>query len=548
MYKKAILAASVAGVATQGHAASWNLDELIAVTHVDENLSSITNDTVDVSDGVLKLGVEYAQNDLITFTSSVEKASNATWPTSITSVSQPATVAPIITCKINNASQAKASTTLTLDACNFSPKVGEYISIAGDDGLYRIKTQTSATSVAIGAPGLLVAAADDALVTVYTRKRVQLTMISNDATSATYRVSATPDAVGTDGNSASAATSTVGALIPFATPNLKATALMAADTATLSSSAQTGAGAAMDTNATTFEVAKTVAGYTFTADTIFDAQVSVDLSRKSFVGPSQVDILRYTTAASAGVDGVDSTSTAVTAGSPTLATTTVSVATTSWSFMDTNTTSAGIQLDANNTAASTNGTVAFSTDGTTLTIADTAVRANNSLTITKAAGATSNDLPAQTYTATAAYTATPTNGTATVYTPASISAGAWTLNAASITAYGVPYGSSVSRFLWVNNSGSTAGDISATFVQGGVSTDLGSIGTAATLSSTEIGSLIDAALTANSITPAANSRANVIVTVTSPANEITMTSAYKVTADGDRLALENSDTIDGTGK
>jgi hypothetical protein len=445
---------------------------------------------------------------------------------------------------INAGNVAAASTALTLDNCSAALTAGDYIDIGGK-GVYRIATATSATAQAIAAPGLVAAIADNDVVTLINKKKVTLTLVSNTDTSATYRVSAIAAVLA--GGGVSGATSTIGAPLVFQTPNLNASALAAAGTASLTSSAQTGAGTAMDINSKGVVVASTVPGFTYVVNTKFNGAVSVDLNRKSFTGATpQADAFDYTTTAATGTNGRDGAGTAVVAVAPALTSTSLAItASTGWDFMDTGA-AAGIQLSAaNNVDVETvqnPATLTFDATGKVMTFADTAVRTDHTITVTKAAGATSNALPAQTYSTVLSVKATPSTGALTTYTYP-VAGGAWTLNAASISAYGVPMGSTVSRFLWINNTGSTAGDISATFTQSGTTTDLGSIGTAAVKASTEIGSLVDAALVTAGVTPAANSRANIAVTVTSPAADITMSAAYKVNSADDRLIIETSDSL-----
>jgi len=543
MFKKAILTAALVTIAAPSFGATWNTNEALKVIHVKEGITAITGAGVAASDGVLTLGAEYAANDLVTITSSIAKATNASWPTSIVSA---VPTAAITGCLINGGNVAVGSTALTLDNCSGAGlSVGDYIDIGGK-GVYRIATATSATAQVIAAPGLVAAIADNDVVTLIKKKKVTLTLVSNTSTSATYRVSSIAAVLA--GGGVSGATSTIGAPLVFQTPNLNAAALAAAGTASLTSSAQTGAGTAMDINASGVVVASTVAGFTYVVNTAFDGAVSVDLNRKSFTGGTpQADVFDYTTTAATGTAGRDGAGTAVTAVAPALTSTSLAItAATGWDFLDTGA-AAGIQLNAANKVnvetVDNPATLTFDATGKVMTFADTAVRTDHTITVTKAAGATSNALPAQTYSTVMTVKATPSTGALTTYTY-SAAGGAWTLNAASISAYGVPFGSTVSRFLWINNTGSTAGDISATFTQGGTTTDLGSIGTAAVKASTEIGSLIDAALVTAGVTPGANSRANLAVVVTSPSADITMSAAYKVNSADDRLIIETSDSLD----
>jgi hypothetical protein len=546
MYKKAILASAIAGlVSGPALSASWISDEVKVVTHITEGISAkaTAGTGVAATDGMLSLGVEYAANDLLTVTSSVAKATNASWPTSMSSATVTKTT-NLTGCLINAGNTDAGDTVLTLDGCTGLFTAGDYISIGSTANRYRLASVASATAITLAAPGLTVAIADNNAVTQINKKKTTFTLVSNNTTSATYRVSAV--AAELTNGSASGATSTIGGLVRFQTPDLDAAALTTAGTATLSTSSTTGAGTAMDTNAGTQEVAKTAAGFTYAVGTAFDATVSVDLARLKFTDNGVADALVYTTTQTAASNGRDAAGAAVNTVSPVLNTTSLAITASDWTYLDTNATTAGIQLNTTNKiVSSTQGTNpatgTFNTAGTVYTLTDTAVRAAETITVTK--GVTTSTLPEQTYSSVMTIAATPNGGTKTDYTY-SAAAGTWGVNAASITAYGVPFGSSVSRFLWINNTGTTDGSMSATFMQGGVSTALGTIGTASGRSSTEIGSLIDAALVTAGITPTTNSRANIAVSVSSPAADIAMTAAYKVNADNDRLNIETSDSLD----
>jgi hypothetical protein len=130
-------------------------------------------------------------------------------------------------------------------------------------------------------------------------------------------------------------------------------------------------------------------------------------------------------------------------------------------------------------------------------------------------------------------------------------AGSWGLNGATITAYGVPMGSTVSRFLWINNAGSTVGAVSAYLMSGGVrypTTGEYSLGNTAAMTNTEVGSALATAMSAAGVSLADSSRANITFTVPVKAADVTLSAAYKHIADADRLTIETSDTTDGTAK
>jgi hypothetical protein len=147
------------------------------------------------------------------------------------------------------------------------------------------------------------------------------------------------------------------------------------------------------------------------------------------------------------------------------------------------------------------------------------------------------------FTAVLAYT----NGTtATVVSDAvSLVGGAWTLNGASITAYGIPNSAAVTPFLWVQNKGASTGDISVDVTCDGASIATISAGTAAAKANTSIAAVVQAGVDAAG-TCAATSRYDAAITVNGPASDMTVNAGYRVTAaDGsnDRLSLETSDSL-----
>jgi len=125
-------------------------------------------------------------------------------------------------------------------------------------------------------------------------------------------------------------------------------------------------------------------------------------------------------------------------------------------------------------------------------------------------------------------------------------AGAWTLNGANITAYGIPNGASADSFLWVSNTGTEEGAISVDVTCDGVTTAGISGGTAVAKTNTRIAALVQAGVDAAG-SCGASSRYDAAITVNAPVANITVNAGYKVTAaDGatDRLTLETSDSLD----
>jgi hypothetical protein len=168
------------------------------------------------------------------------------------------------------------------------------------------------------------------------------------------------------------------------------------------------------------------------------------------------------------------------------------------------------------------------------------------LTLTPPTGANAVVLPATSF----AYSSDIkyTNGTdaAVITEPVSDSAGAWSLNGASITALGVSNSTAVYPMIWIQNSGTSNGNISGSVNCAGVTITIPDLGTAAALSNTKVGEAIQTAVDADGRCPISNTRYDATVTVNAPASDITMNASYKVTAaDGatDRVMLETSDSL-----
>ena len=128
---------------------------------------------------------------------------------------------------------------------------------------------------------------------------------------------------------------------------------------------------------------------------------------------------------------------------------------------------------------------------------------------------------------------------------ANASLGAWTLNGSNITAYGIPNQAAVTPFLWIQNAGTTAGEISGSVSCDGATIDLGSLGSAAGDTNTSVGVAVQAAVDAAG-TCVVGSRYDATLTVNAKATDVTLTAGYKVqAADGshDRLSLETSDSL-----
>jgi hypothetical protein len=351
--------------------------------------------------------------------------------------------------------------------------------------------------------------------------------------------------------------------------------LVSAGTNTTTFAAATGSGLAMDAGATALTTVKTAEEYTLTVGTKFDGIVDVEADRKSFTVASGTnvaanptlttrDAMGYVLTNSVGTAGTSTTTGATTSAvNAVSATETASVMTIAadWSFLD-NATTAGTQIGVTSTAGANNaigtaantavGTAAVTTSGDlTLTFAAADGGANqwgaNAASTLMITSDQSAAIPVQNYTASHKMTynnAAVTGGTKTL----TAAAGGWTLNGASVTAYGVPWSAATQKFLWVGNTGATDAAMEASVEYGGVTYGPYSVGTVGLKSQKKVSDALDAALVTAGVDTSAWSRANVTVTSSVKAASITMNASYKHIADADRLAIPTSDDVDGTTK
>ena len=403
-------------------------------------------------------------------------------------------------------------------------------------------------SIAMGPSTTLpstIACDDNGTTTASKTDVVTFGLLNNTTTAATYRVTDLKD------GGAAAGITTTGLVCITPQITLDPAALAATAGATMTFSAATGTGVALDTTAApTKDIAKTVDEFTVGTITKFNGIINVNDTKLSFTdgaANNSPDALSYTTAEATGTAGVRVTKAAAAAAAtaaqnPQTATLASLVTTvtgsTGFNWLDEDATTAGIQVGTDNTITDTDGNsaITYTTDGTGIVLTTASDNEGaNVLTVKK--GVATTTIPAQTYSASTVFT-WDTNQTTTV----AWDAGSWTLNAASITAYAVPMSSSVTRMMWVANNGSSSGDITATVTGGGSSYGPYALGSVAAKSQTYISTLLDTALSTAGVS--LTGRANVQVDVTAPTQDIVLTAAYKVDSAGDRLHLETSDTLE----
>ena len=557
MFKKTALAASIALISGTATAATWNATApvMTAVIHTKQGIEDVTEATgIANTNAMLVLGAEYAANDTITFTNTVAKSTNANWPTSLVTATKVGAQATS-----SSATFAKAVTTIAT-AANHTYVMGDRFTLTTDstNTAYRVVNAGSGTKVLSFTPGLAESMAAGVDVDPITAI-VSFGLINSTDSAATYRVTSTTNTG-----------SHINAQLIAPTLSLSPAGLTSSVN-TISFSAATATGLAMDANSAARQTASAAEEYALTVTTKFDGIVDVENDRKDFTTSTNTstagaalatrDTLVYALTNSAGTAGtVTANGTSTSAVAVVIATETASKMTISgdWAFLD-NATTAGIQ----STSALTSGP--FNTNLVSNTVVGTsAIDTSGDLTVTFVSGdgtgwgaATTGNLavvsdqsaaiPVQSYTAshTFTYTSSTTTGNTKTLTAA---AGSWTLNGASITAYGVPWSSATQKFLWVGNAGTSDAAVEATVEYGGTTYGPYSVGTVASKSQAKVSTALDTALSNAGVDTSAWSRANVTVTSAVKAANVVLNASYKHIADADRLSIPTSDDIDGTTK
>ena len=536
MFKKTALATSLAIMASQAGAATWVTTGSTDPVHTTQGITNAADTTgVYLGRALVRLGAEYAANDEITFTMNMDKGTNASWANSFECVRSAADSSK----DINDATTAIGDTTMIFTNAH-GAAVGDQFTVAGE-GTTNFTITAVNTNALTFTPATATAVANGADVVFVDVKDMTFSLVSAGDNSATYRVSGSP----------SNGTTTVGSLCPVQVPAVKKAGLLAGTAASVSFSAKTGSGTSFDSLASSTTLGS-AADQFVVEETLFNAVVDVEAGKAAFVGgttTNSADTLEWDYTLNAGTDGTNATvngsgalSLSQSAGTAVVATIDKVVHTVNgdWSFLDTDATTAGCQTSQ--ITGTAGPTLTVGTNCEKVTISDSII-ADYTLTITKNVAA--QVIKDQTYDGNSVYTWT-SNGSTATSTTTYASLGAWTLNGASITVYGVPMGSTVDRMIWVNNKGTGDAAATATVMAGGSSYGPYSIGTIAGSSSSSVDEAIDTALTTAGVTLPANSRANIQIDAPVKSSNITVSASYKVIADNDRLSLETSDTIQDT--
>jgi len=565
MFKKIMLATAITAVSGGALAASWDSALTTAVTH---NAEGIEQETAaggfEVSNAVLTIGAELGVNDTVTFTYNVDKATNSNWPTSL--YSRNVGVAGVtLESKGIIAAGVAAITPQTANDSNTAAQtgivLGDRLTIASSGTqVYTVSSIAGSANTVTVTPALTTATVDNETLTFLnqTISFVTFGLQSSTANSVTYRVLSLADG-----------SSTVGAQVATPAINMQVAGATAAGAVSVTYAAATSAGAAVDAFATAATVATVSKQQTLTITKKLDGVVDVEADKKALAGKTadtngadtvtdnaagasfDAIIVDYATVAAATGTAVaigNSGTVSLDAGVAALASTLGSAVTIidgDFTWMD-SAAAAGTTITAGAVTGAQVNSDAMATTGQELTVTQTTLSADQAILLK--ADQAAKVLPITSWSGKTTVTYTPATGAATteVYTWADL--GQWTLNGATVTAYGVPMGSSVSRFLWVNNAGTADAAITYTITMNGTSYGPHSIGTVAAKSASSVAGLIDTDLAARSIYVAPSSRANITLTSQVKAADITVSAAYKHIGDADRLTIETSDSIDGTAK
>ena len=399
-------------------------------------------------------------------------------------------------------------------------------------------TLTWSQPLAAGVGHTSLAISDDASVTI------PLTVLSNTASSVTYRAGAVPAAYDYSDTQT----------LVTAAKNILGSGQANGTIVTQSFAAATSTGIAIDTGTVAVQVAEFFDQYVVTVGTKADALIDVENLRKQFsnTSPASHDIDEdkitvtvstapaYTTAIGSG--GGTAGLTADLSGG---ATNTFTIKS-DFSWLDSAAAGFAINTALGGLSATTDGSDIANSAGVSSVAAGAVMQSDAGAAPTASLfikTAKTTVLSAKTYTADVVLNYN--NGVARSKSFTGLAAGSWGLNGATITAYGIPNQAAVTPFLWVQNAGTASGEISGSVSCDGVTTDLGALGTATGDTNTRVGPAVQAVVDGVA-TCAVGSRYDATLTVNAKSTDVSVTAGYRVTAaDGsnDRLSLETSDSL-----
>jgi len=548
MFKKTVIATAVAVASINAMAATMDTNfSTTAAKHSIEGIEGVVDATgvLVSSGGVVRVAAEMYVGDLVKLDYSVGLAGANTFPTSFksfipgTGASLWQTVAECSTTAICEI-ETIAGQNGTKDAIGAAVwKVGDQFTATGSATVHTV-TEVDGNGEITFTPAAAAKIAADVALVMKQPDVMDLGRQTVTSSSVTYRV----------GGITAKGGSRVGAAIPLPAGVLVKAADLVTTPATVAYSATTAAGLAIDSVASPVAIGSAVAAYTQTIAKL-DGVVDVEKDRKALVGgtaESSADTLTMsyaqpTLAAGTSVSELTGNLSLPANNAAALdwaSETAVHTINGDFVFMD-NGAAAGVQTTGLSDDAGTT-TLAMATTGAKFTVTDTALDPANIITITKNVAAAV--IPVQSFSGSTVLSYNNSAGTAKTKTITHASLGAFTLNGAAVTAYAVPMGDTVSRFLWVSNKGVADATLNATVIAEGTSYGPYAIGTASGKKATSVGGLIDTALSDAGVTLPNNSRAT--ITIDSPVKQadITVSAAYKHIGDADRLILETSDTLE----
>lgn len=282
MFKKTIIATAIAVSSMSAMSATWDANfATTAAIHTDEGITGVVDATgIKVSSGgVVRTGAEYYVGDLVKFTYTVGSAGSNVFPTSFKSLIPGAGAAlwqTVANCSSTTVCEIETIINQdgTKDAIGATVwKVGDQFTAAGDTVVKTVTAVASAGEITFAPATGTVILADVAL-SIKQPDVMEFGRQTTDATSVTYRVGA----ITTKGGSR------VGAAIALPSGVMVKAAELVASDASVSYSASTSAGAAIDALTTSKIIGQSIPAVTL-AITNFDGVVDVekDRDRKSVV-------------------------------------------------------------------------------------------------------------------------------------------------------------------------------------------------------------------------------------------------------------------------
>ena len=358
-----------------------------------------------------------------------------------------------------------------------------------------------------------------------------LGLLNATASELTYRVTElTYDAANTE--------STIGGNIQFADLELEFVAedIIANGTVTVTYSAETSTGLALDTPAGTDGSATlftTASQFSSVVTTGFDATIDVNQQRLGFDDPGTTDAVVITPTNDSGAVEFDATPTGVTY-----------TIYGDWSILDSDTDTDGVQTQANAVTVAGGGTVT-SVDAEKIVIDHAGVAAQTITVdvdsdIAGGSGDSFNPLAEQNFTVDVDFAFTD-HGTdanpgnvagavaGTTNTQTGAAAGSWTLNGANVTIPYMPFGPNTKVIMRATNTGTQTGALTVQYMLEGVSTGWESISVPVTDLApgvTDIRDLVMDAIIADA--GVESGKVAIDITVNAPGEDITVFAAYNV--------------------